>query len=159
VGVNELTLSEAYEKWADDLVGFATALIGPGDAADVVADAFVSLLEDGAGWSRAERPRSFLFGVVANRAKMRLRTSARRRGREQRAGGDGRTRHGADVGDGPGDARRLLGAVTIQQRTFLYLAYWEDWPVDEIAAHAEVTEGTVRKQLARARSKLREELT
>lgn len=156
--VNDLTLSEAYEKWVDDLVGFATALLGPGEAADVVADAFVDLFDDDAGWRGAERPRSFLFGVVANQAKMRVRSATRRRGRERRFE---REQHlGPDaVTDGASDARSLLARVSLQQRTFLYLAYWEDWNVGEIADHAGVSEGTVRKQLARARSTLREALS
>jgi hypothetical protein len=39
--VAEVSLQEAYEKWSDDVVRFATVLIGPDEAADVVADAFV----------------------------------------------------------------------------------------------------------------------
>lgn len=156
--MNDLTLSEAYEKWANDLVGFATTLVGPVDAADVVADAFVELLDDRAGWGRVERPRAFLFGVVANRARMQVRSSARRRSRERRFGAGQRSR--LDVtADGPGGAQRLFGQVSLQQRTFQFLAYWEDWPIAEIATHAGVSDGTVRKQLARARSKIREELS
>lgn len=35
---------EVYEKYASELARFATGLVGPDDAADVVADAFVNVL-------------------------------------------------------------------------------------------------------------------
>lgn len=161
----ELTLQEAYEKWADELVRFATVLVGPADAADVVADAFVGLLDNEPAWSRVERPRSYLFGVIANRAKMRHRTIGRRRNREQRYEA---TVAPANVDDGEivvevltdmSDAARLLDGLSTQQRAVVYLAYWEDWTAAQIAEHLDVLDGTVRRQLARARSKLREELT
>lgn len=160
--MNDLAIREAYDKWAGDLVRFATVLVGPADAADVVADSFVELVEHSAAWESAERPRSFLFGVVANRAKMRLRSKVRRDARERwfvsTAVRPSDASAAGPTGD-PAAARRLLGHLSTQQRTFVYLAYWEDWTADEIAAYAEVSEGAVRKQLARARSKIREELS
>ena len=57
------------------------------------------------------------------------------------------------------DAHRLLDGLSEQQRAVVYLAYWEDWTAADIAAHLGVSDGTVRRQLARARAKLREELS
>ena len=157
-GKGQLSLREAYEKWADELVRFATVLVGPGDAADVVADAFVGLLDDERSWGDVDRPRSYLFGVVANRSKMRHRAVGRRRRREERY-----ERIAAPVG-GSGepivaDAHRLLDGLSPQQRAVVYLAYWEDWTAADIAGQLGVSDGTVRQQLARARAKLREELS
>jgi RNA polymerase sigma-70 factor (ECF subfamily) len=61
----------------------------------------------------------------------------------------------------PGDdlsSTEALAGLSSQQRTFVYLAYWEDWTATEIADRVGVSDGTVRRQLARARTKLREEL-
>lgn len=148
-------LEEAYEKWSDDLVRFATVLVGANDAADVVADAFVQLLDDGV-WQHVERPRAYLFGVVANRARMQHRSAFRRRRRD-----DAASRHPNAPPRPTGEdllSTEVLAGLSRQQRTFVYLAYWEDWTVTEIAECVGVSEGTVRRQLARARTKLREEL-
>lgn len=148
-------LEEAYEKWADELVRFATVLVGRDDAADVVADAFVQLL-DRSDWGRVDRPRAYLFGVVANRAKMSRRSLFRRRRRDERVVRQPRV-PAPDVA-GHLSAADGLGVLSAQQRTFVYLAYWEDWTATQIAERLGVSGGTVRRQLARARTKLREEL-
>jgi RNA polymerase sigma-70 factor, ECF subfamily len=153
--VVEVGLQEAYEKWSDELVRFATVLVGADDAADVVADAFVQLLDDDV-WQRVEQPRAYLFGVVANRARMQHRSSFRRRRRD-----DSASRRPNPPLRQPGDelfSTEVLSDLSCQQRTFVYLAYWEDWTATEIANHVGVSDGTVRRQLARARTKLREEL-
>ncbi len=153
--VTEVGLQEAYEKWSDELVRFATVLIGPDEAADVVADAFVQLLGD-ASWHRVERPRAYLFGVVANRARMRRRSAVRRHRRD-----DSAFRRPTAPPRQPGDdlsSTEVLASLSNQQRAFVYLAYWEDWTATEIADRVGVSDGTVRRQLARARTKLREEL-
>lgn len=144
----ELTLQEAYEKWADELVRFATVLVGPADAPDVVSDAFVGLLDDEPAWARVERPWSYLIGAVANRAKMRHRTTGRRRHREQRyeaststSGADGEIV--VEVMTNSNDALRLLDGLSAQQRAVVYLAYWEDWTAVDIAEHLGVSDGTV----------------
>lgn len=153
-------LDEAYEKWADELVRFATVLVGPHDAADVVADGFVKLLGDEAAWNRVDRPRSYLFGVVANQARMRHRSWLRRRRRD-----DTVARERVPPLGQPGDevasqaATDVLDHLSRQQRMFVYLAYWEDWTATDIARECGVSEGTIRRQLARARAKLREELS
>jgi RNA polymerase sigma-70 factor (ECF subfamily) len=52
----------------------------------------------------------------------------------------------------------VLAAVrrlSVRQRAVIVLAYWEQLTVPEIAAHLGISEGSVRRHLARARSKLR----
>ena len=36
--------AEVYRKHADDLIRFATGLVGPSDASDIVSEAFLSCL-------------------------------------------------------------------------------------------------------------------
>jgi len=53
-------MESAFRRHADELTRFATMLVGSGDAADVVSEAFVSVF--GAGdVSRLENPRAVLF--------------------------------------------------------------------------------------------------
>lgn len=158
--MDRVSVQEAYEKWSPELVRFATVLVGPVDAADVVADAFVALLADDAGWVRAERPRAYLFGVVANRARMHQRSLFRRRRRDETAAR--REMHLVPATDEATSTEAtstdVLGVLSAQQRALVYLAYWEDWSIAEIAERMSVSDGTVRRQLARARHKLRKEL-
>ena len=42
-----------------------------------------------------------------------------------------------------------------RQRAAVVLTYWDDLPPDETAEILEMSEGSVKKHLARARSKLR----
>lgn len=157
----ELTLQGAYEAWAGELVRFATVLVGPSDAADVVADAFAALLRDDVAWATIERPRSYLFGVVANQARMRHRSLGRRRRREAYVDATTTRQPTGSPSDevAATEALGLLAVLSPQQRAVTYLAYWEDWSIDEIASHLGVSDGTVRRQLARARAALREELS
>lgn len=158
-GVEKISLEEAYEKWADELVRFATVLVGPDAAPDVVAEAFVPLLDHDDTWARVERPRAYLFGAVANRARMHHRTTWRRRQRDRAALRPAPTTAiPTDDSLGELDATTALRGLSSQQRTFVYLAYWEDWTAADIADRLGVSEGTVRRQLARGRHKLREAL-
>lgn len=64
-GVSAIGLEEADEKWADELMGYATAIAGRTDAADIVSDAFWRLLQNGsrdsASRNGAVDPRAYLF--------------------------------------------------------------------------------------------------
>lgn len=159
--VESISLAEAYEKWADDLVRFATVLVGPHAAPDLVADVFVRLLARDDEWTRVERPHAYLFGAVANRARMQHRTTWRRRRRDRAAFLSDRPDVGgpSDDSDSGLDVSPALHRLSPQQRTLVYLAYWEDWTATDIAGRLGVSEGTVRRQLARARQKLREEFS
>ncbi|HSM45082.1 MAG TPA: hypothetical protein VK969_08725 [Acidimicrobiia bacterium] len=50
---------------ADELVRFATGLVGPFKAADVVADTFVRVLRSGS-WPDAKDQRPYLYRAVVN---------------------------------------------------------------------------------------------
>ena len=148
-------LEEAYEKWAGDLVSYASALVGPDDAADVVAEAFTRLLERPDGpWASVREPRGYLFTVTLNAARLHHRGRIRRERREWR--------HTAAVGelpllDDPAVVRALAG-LSLQQRAVTYLTSWEDLDPAGIAAMLGISEGAVRRQLARARAALRKVL-
>ena len=52
-----------------------------------------------------------------------------------------------------------LDALSVQQRAVIYLTYWHDLSVDQVADALDVGDGTVRRQFARARARLRGALT
>lgn len=157
--MNEIRLDEAYEKWADELVGYATAIVGPADAADVVADVFVSLLAGpGHQWLDVREPRGFLFRCVLNAGRMHIRSGSRRTARE---------RQPVALAPNSGSAERLLAdpavvgalqSLPVQQRAVIYHAYWDDLSPAAIAELLDVSVGTVKRQLARGRARLRKVL-
>lgn len=168
--VNDLNLSDAYAKWADELVGYATALVGPHGADDVVADAFASLLrrerDDAAAerpsrWSQLIEPKPYLFRTVFNAVAMQQRSGGRRSAREQRAA----VASGAANWSPPTDAlvddpavRAAIDALSTQQRGAVYLTYWLDFTITDAAAALDCSAGAVKRHLSRARSTLREAL-
>ena len=75
-----MSVEDTYESYVDDLVRYATLLVPRSSAADVVADTFTDLLRNPNGaWSTARDPKAYLFGAVANRARMHHRQNGRRR--------------------------------------------------------------------------------
>jgi RNA polymerase sigma factor (sigma-70 family) len=158
-----MTLESAYTAWAEDLVRYATVLVGSDDAPDVVANTFASLMLHGEqSWSRAREPRGFLFGAVANHARSQIRGARRRRTRRDRVTELERVaRDGGSAVEVAVDERastEVLDGLSTQQRAVIYLAYWEDLTAAEIAALLDVSQGTVRRQLARGRERLRKAL-
>ena len=148
-------IEEAYRKWADELVRYATALVGPVDAPDLVAEAFSRVLVRGDGaWAMVVEPRGYLYRSVTNAARMSARSGARRRARELRWPGD--SLDGELIVEP--EVRRSLDRLSVQQRAVTYLTYWHDLSPSSVASLLSISEGTVKRQLARARSTLREVL-
>lgn len=147
-------VGDAYRANAADLVRYATVLVGPSDAADVVSDAVLAVMASGK-WDTVDNPRAYFFRAVLNQASSHRRSATRRRGREERAA---RLDVPAPAADSSLDAHRALRTLSEQQRAVVYLTYWEDLSPAQIAALLAVSEGTVKKQLARAREQLRKVL-
>jgi len=78
-----MTDEEIYRKYADDLVRFATGLVGPFDAPDVVTDACLRSFRSD-GWHDVANHRAYLYRSVLNQARSHHRTTLRRRVREMR---------------------------------------------------------------------------
>jgi RNA polymerase sigma factor (sigma-70 family) len=150
------SVEEAYRKWADDLVRYATALVGSADASDLVAESFAGVLRAGEErWRLVRDPRAYLFRVVCNNGRMSGRGRRRRERRELV------WLPVADWSDQPADAPVLhvLSGLSMQQRAVTFLTYWEDMSIAEVAAVLGISQGSVKKQLARARAALRKELS
>jgi RNA polymerase sigma factor (sigma-70 family) len=144
---------EIYRKYADDLTRFATGLVGPSDAPDVVSEAVLSCL-DSKGWSGVTEKRSYLYRSVYNKALDFHRSRHRRRLREERSA----TR---DLVEAPDIRPEVLAAVfslSVRQRAVILLTYWEDLDPAAIAALLDISDGSVRRHLARGRARLKEVL-
>jgi RNA polymerase sigma factor (sigma-70 family) len=149
----EASDGEVYRKYADDLTRFATGLVGPSNAADVVSDAVLSCFGS-PGWPTVHEKRSYLYRSVFNRAAEFHRATGRRRAREKRVALP-------DLIDPPEVRPEVLGAVqrlSVKQRAVIVLTYWEDLGPSAVAQLMGISEGAVKRHLARARSRLKEEL-
>lgn len=148
-----LSDAELYEKYAGELIRFATGLVGPTDAADVVADTFVRVLGS-RSWPDVDEQRAYLYRAVLNEVRMRHRSTMRRRAREMRAA-DSEAVYDIEVRP---EVLEAISLLSPQQRAAVVLSYWEDLTPGEVGERLGVSEGSVRRQLARGRAKLREVL-
>ena len=133
------------------LTRFATALVGPSDAADVVSDTMVSLLTSGK-LEEADSPHVLMYRAVLNKAQSHHRSVYRRRARERKFA-ETIIVHDPELRPDVVDA---VVRLSPQQRVCVYLTYWEDLAPADVAQRLGIGEGTVKRYLARA--KLREVL-
>lgn len=135
---------DVYRKHVGELMRFATSLVGPFDAHDVVIDACVSTSRS-ARWLSIENKRAYLYRTVLNTARSR-------RLREQRSAPQGRV----ELAESDYDVLAALGRLSMCRRSVVVLTYWEDLAPCEVAEVLAASEGTPKRHLARARVRLRE---
>lgn len=144
---------DTYAAHADGLVRFAAGLVGPSDAEDVLSDAMARLMSSRV-WPVAENPKALMYRAVLYEARMFVRSQRRRISREARAAVD----EAYEMPSIAPEVSRAVAGLSPQQRAVVFLTYWDDLAPASVAALLGVSEGTVRKQLARARDRLREVL-
>lgn len=144
---------DAYAKHADGLIRFAAGLVGPSDSQDVVSDAMARLMNSRV-WDEAENPKALMYRAVVYEARMFARSRRRRVSREARAA----VGEAYEMPSIAPEVARAVAGLSPQQRAVVFLTYWDDLDPASVAALLGVSEGTVRKQLARARDRLREVL-
>jgi RNA polymerase sigma-70 factor (ECF subfamily) len=147
--------ADTYREHAPRLIRLATVLVGSDDARDLVTEA-VALAVHSSAWPAVREPGAYLVRTLVNASTSWHRSSGRRVERERRTAA-------AEVAppfDPTAllDVRDALARLSPQQRAVVFLAYWEDLSIPEIARWLDVGEGTVRRQLDRAKTKLREVL-
>ncbi len=147
------TLADLYSRHAGELTRFATGLVGPSEAADVVGDAVARLMRSRV-WQEALNRRALLFRAVLYEARMFHRARRRRLTREARSA----QREAFEMPQIEPEVAAAVAGLSPQQRAVVFLTYWDDLDVRTVAELLGVGEGTVRKQLGRARKRLREVL-
>lgn len=146
--------ADVYAAHARRLHLLAAALAGPSHADDVVSDAVIRAMASPA-WPGVVDHGAYLTRAVVNEVRSAHRRDLRREVRERR------TASPAVVDAAPEPVPEVLAALAglpLQQRAVVFLTYWADLTPAAVADHLGVSEGTVRKQLARARERLRKEL-
>ncbi|HEX9762840.1 MAG TPA: RNA polymerase sigma factor [Acidimicrobiia bacterium] len=145
---------EAYRLYARELTEYATTLVGPFDAADVVTDACLKAFAS-KGWPDVLNRRAYLYRTVLTVANDHHRSTLSRRLREMKVA----ERPSVMPVEVDLDVLRAVERLSVQQRSVVYLTYWADLTPGDVAARMGVSTGTVKRHLARARKRLGEWLS
>lgn len=152
--LRETVDEDLWREHADELLRFATVLVGPTDAYDVVADTMLRVVPH-VHAPHVTNKRAYLFRAVANRVTDQRRSQLRRWRRDLAAVGPASTTQPDDFAD----VRRAVATLSPTQRAVVYFTYWEDLPERAIAEMLQLSPGTVHHALDRARSILRKALS
>lgn len=158
------------DRHKDPLVRYLTRLTGsPERAEDLAQDTFVRLYERAGRYREQGRFQGFLYSVATNL----LRSEERRRQRWRLLAPfltPATTTNGHHLHPPEGERsvlRREMGAklqqavgeLPLRYRVPLVLYEVEEWSYADIAAHLEVSRGTVKSRIHRARKRLKDALT
>lgn len=158
LALRETIDEDLWRQHADELLRFATVLVGPTDAYDVVADVMLRVGPHVQAPTVTNK-RAYLFRAVANRVTDQRRSQLRRWKRDLAAVGPASTSQPDDRSDDGADVRRAVSALSPMQRAVVYFTFWEDLPERAIADLLQLSPGTVHHALDRARTILRKALT
>lgn len=145
-----------YRSYSEELTRYATGLVGPFDAPDVVTDACLKAFET-RSWREVVDRRAYLYRTVLNVANDHHRRTLSRRLREMKVAG--REEMPDPAGSIDVEVLDAVARLSVQQRAAVFLTYWEDLSPEAVAARMGVSTGTVKRHLARARRRLGELLT
>ena len=143
---------EIYSAVGSELTRFATALVGPNDAADLVSTVVLRVLTKRT-LAELRNPRAYLMQAVANEARSHHRQNARRQTVPVSAVPDVGT-----VEAGTGDFVDLLMSLPTRQRAAAYLVFLEENTPAEAARLMGIRPGTVRRYLHNVRTRFEEAL-
>jgi RNA polymerase sigma factor (sigma-70 family) len=146
--------AEVYAAHARRLVGLATVLAGPSSAEDVVSAAVLKALAS-PQWVHVRDPGAYLTRAVVNQVRSSHRSDLRREARERRSAAPSTA---PDDQPAAPEVLDALAALPVRQRAAVFLTYWADLTPAAVADALGISEGSVRKHLARARKTLRKEL-
>lgn len=146
-------VEELVEKYRDSVFRAALSVSrNPEDAEDAVQDTFIQYMNSKRQFESEEHIRAWLLRVAINKSK-NIMTSFWNRNRVAFEDYMKNTQF-----QEPED-RSLAEAVfslTEKYRVVMYLYYYEEYPVREIAEILHISEGTVKSRLARGRKALRD---
>ena len=145
--------AEVYADHAVALVRFATVLVGPVHAQDVVSSAVLRSLGS-PGWGQVQNHRGYLHQAVANEARNLFRNNGRRRNGEVKVSGEALVH----LPEFRPDVYQAVEELSVRQKAVVYLTYWEDMTNQMTADYLGISAGSVRRHLARAKTHLRREL-
>ncbi len=145
-----VTNEDIYNDVSPRLMRFATALVGPTEAEDVVSAVITKALTRRGGLVALDEPGPYLMKAVLNESNGLKRTRARRRTMamasvpERASGGI----------DSTYEVRQVLDDLPSRQRAAAYLVFYEERTAVEAARILGVRPATVRRYLHLARERV-----
>lgn len=133
-----------YTKHKDDLVHYASVLVGAADAEDVLSTVVLRVLER-RSLADLDDARAYLFRAVLNEA----------RGRARRKEVAVPSERPSWIPEKDLEVAASLRSLPPRQRAAVYLVYWEDQTMAEAAKTMGTTPGTIKRYLHIARKKLK----
>lgn len=159
--------SEIFDRHHAELYRYLRRRVGPGLAADLAADTFVTAFaRRGAYRPQSTDARPWLYGIAHNLLRNHLRHEQRQLAAYARHGAEPVADAGALAEFSMADARadaaavraelaRILAGMPARDRDVLLLFAWADMSYAEVAQALHIPVGTVRSRLNRARRQLR----
>lgn len=141
-----MTDEEIYRKNKDDLIRYASVLVGPSEAEDVVSTVVLRILRK-RPLDDLEEARAYLFRAVLNESRTRL--------TRRRAGFRIDDYHAAPVSDPRPEVLEAVIGLPVRQRAATFLVYWSDLTIAEAAQLMGTGPGTVKRYLYLAKRTLR----
>ena len=154
IDVESIGVEQAWRQLGPGALQLAAAMVGPHDAHDIAASAFLRVTAS-ANWAQVTDRRGYLFLAVRNESQNLYRARARRWRRDLAAVRP--AIHGDELIDV--DVYRALAHLTLRQRSVVFLASWHDMTEAEIADVLAMSRSTIHRDLRLARDRLRKELS
>jgi RNA polymerase sigma-70 factor (ECF subfamily) len=158
-GARRERFEAAYRELYAPICGYALRRVHePEDAAEVIAETFVTL------WRRFDRCpqddelRPWLFGVARRVIANQRRGERRRSALGERLAANVLPTATAHAGETPNELARAFAALSESDRELLSLVAWEGLTRDELAVALGTSRAVVRLRLHRARKRLRDAL-
>jgi RNA polymerase sigma factor (sigma-70 family) len=146
-----------FDRHFDRVHAFARRRVGSDLADEIASETFVRAFDQRTRYDETVADAGpWLLGIAANLMRRHWRTERRRLAAYTRHGGE--SREAPLPGDGAALAA-VLEKLRKDERDVLFLYALADLSYEEIARALEIPVGTVRSRLARARRRLRAELT
>ena len=151
IGSQSVTDAEAtYRRLSPELMRYATGLVGPFDASDVVSEACLRAFTS-SGWADVTNERAYLYRTVFHVAADIRRTALSRRVREHKAA----TPVAVTDPELDFDVLDAVSRLSVAQRSVVVLTYWADLAPGDVGEYMGISSGSVKRHLARARRHLR----
>lgn len=144
--------ARTYQELRFELTRLATALVGPSEADDVVADVVVRVLERPGGLAGLKDPRPYLIKAIINEARSRFRKRKRVDARYVLV----REAEESPEADYRDQLVEVVSSLPPRQRAATFLVYWEGHTSVTAAELMGCRPATVRRYLHLAHRKLEE---
>lgn len=145
----DLSDETIYTKHKDDLIRYASMLVGPTEAEDVLSTVVLRVLER-RSLGDLDDARAYLFRAITNEARGKARREKKVRSLPAPP------RESAVVPEVDDDVAAALSVLPPRQIGAVYLVYWEDLTIKDAARTLGISTGAVKRYLHLARKKLKE---